>query len=75
MEINDPKSNQLYSIEWYIDEDDIEGYGIGRYVLIKDTNGDILYLDFTNDGSIITYRIDIKYITSIKEYNYERSKL
>ena len=60
MNIDEPKPGVLYSIEWYIDGDNIAGYGIGKYELIRNFHGDI-----------VTYRIDIQYITSVKEYTHD----
>ena len=71
MDSDESKPGVLYSIEWYIDGDNIAGYGIGKYELIRNFHGDILYLDFTSDGDIVTYRIDIQYITSVKEYTHD----
>ena len=75
--INIPKikEDQLYSMEWCIPELDSEGYGVGTFTVIKDNNDEIKYINFRIDGEIYILRIEIKYIISLKEYNYERINL
>lgn len=69
------KEDQLYSIEWCIPEIDFEGYGVGTFTVIKDNNDEIVYINFKMDGDIYILRIEIKYIISLKEYNYEKINL
>ena len=72
--IEEPKPNQLYKVEWNIKELDVEGYGVGYYSLFEE-NGET-YLDFKVDGEKMIYRFELYHIVSIEEYNYDRkSKL
>jgi len=67
------KPNQLYSLEWIIEEDDSEGYMIGTFDILQDPDTEkVIFIDFKVDGDVNIQRIPIQYIVEIKEYNYEK---
>ena len=70
--ITKQKLDQLYKVEWYIEENSIEGYGIGTYSLFKNLDDGMIYFDFKIDGEKTIYRFELKHILSIQEYNYDR---
>ena len=70
--ITKKKLDQLYKVEWYIEENGIEGYGIGTYSLFKNLDDGMIYFDFKIDGEKTIYRFELKHILSIQEYNYDR---
>ena len=67
------KPNHLYYLEWFIEEDDREGFMIGTFDILQDPETNkIIFIDFKIDGDINIYRIPIQYVIEIKEYNYEK---
>uniref|UniRef100_A0A6C0L0Z2 Uncharacterized protein n=1 Tax=viral metagenome TaxID=1070528 RepID=A0A6C0L0Z2_9ZZZZ len=69
--IDEPHGGQLYKVEWFIQEGNIEGYGIGTYSLYEDSEGH-LYFDFKIDGERTIYRFEMEYIVSVQEYNFDK---
>ena len=73
--IPEPKSDQLYILEWHYKDQDIntDGDVVGTYKIIRDDKTDeIIFIDFKVDGVLSVLRFNIEHVISIQEYNYEK---
>ena len=78
--IPEPISDQLYCLEWKFEDEDEdlfrEGEVVGTFDIVRDDETDeIIFIDFKVDGVLSVIRFKIEHVISIREYNYEKSKL
>ena len=78
--IPEPIPDQLYCLEWKFEDEDEElfkeGEVVGTFNIVRDDETDeIIFIDFKVDGVLSVIRFKIEYVVSIREYNYEKSKL
>ena len=78
--IPEPIPDQLYCLEWKFEDEDNdlfkEGEVVGTFDIVRDDETDeIIFIDFKVDGVLSVIRFKIEHVISIREYNYEKSKL
>ena len=78
--IPEPISDQLYCLEWNFEDEDEdlfrEGEVVGTFDIVReDETDEIIFIDFKVDGVLSVIRFKIEHVISIREYNYEKSKL
>ena len=78
--IPEPISDQLYCLEWKFEDEDEdlfrEGEVVGTFDIVREEETDeIIFIDFKVDGVLSVIRFKIEHVISIREYNYEKSKL
>ena len=78
--IPEPISDQLYCLEWKFEDEDEdlfrEGEVVGTFDIVReDETDEIIIIDFKVDGVLSVIRFKIEHVISIREYNYEKSKL
>ena len=78
--IPEPISDQLYCLEWKFEDEDEdlfrEGEVVGTFDIVReDETDEIIFIDFKVDGVLSVIRFKIEHVISIREYNYEKSKL
>ena len=78
--IPEPIPDQLYCLEWKFEDEDEdffrEGEVVGTFDIVRDDETDeIIFIDFKVDGVLSVIRFKIEHVISIREYNYEKSKL
>ena len=78
--IPEPISDQLYCLEWKFEDEDEdlfrEGEVVGTFDIVReDETDEIIFIDFKVDGVLSVIRFKIEHVISIREYNYEQSKL
>ena len=78
--IPEPISDQLYCLEWKFEDEDEdlfrEGEVVGTFDIVRDDETEeIIFIDFKVDGVLSVIRFKIEHVISIREYNYEKSKL
>ena len=78
--IPEPIPDQLYCLEWKFEDEDEdlfrEGEVVGTFDIVReDETDEIIFIDFKVDGVLSVIRFKIEHVISIREYNYEKSKL
>ena len=80
--IPEPIPDKLYCLEWKLKNEDEEeelfkeGDIVGTFDIVRDDETDeIIFIDFKVNGVLSVIRFKIEHVISIREYNYEKSKL